>query len=538
MTDARLEAARQAFADPFVGYVLNTDPSGLDDSDLTQPQSAALDLLAQFAQSVLATPEGFERDYRRAMILGPLPQLGKTGVATTLREWCGGTFPSTDSADAVEALLLECVRNSYPALLLPEPDEKFRHFRYLNLSSVILHLDAGKQLVQAIRRDDGLGKLFPDSPAADGSPYAAGNSMLTWESGSGFSFQLALMPETMVRYTLLLAGINGEISLEACMRYAKDTLSVSRALARQERVDLPLLVGLSNIELSEDIGSIDTPFGELRPMTPTARSYLGSGMSGRESGALLIGKASQRILSIDKWNPDQEATPEEREADWEKRRPAAEAVQKKVKSLIDRIRYSIMLASEDESILAPIDEVTTQITPLDQSTSSAIAHGGMAPFPPVAITHELAAGIRLWARRVSENHPASLDIGMRRLISAATLRIDPMDGFIDAVMCWENLFGEAQETAFKVCASLATLLEPADHDKRKDMFAQLKRLYDIRSRLVHGSSEPDLRTAYAHRDLALRVALGAMRAAYAMPGLLNARDATARYKLVLLGFPS
>lgn len=90
MTDERLAVARKAFADPFVGYVLNADPASLDDLDITPQRSTCLALLVQFAQAVADAETDLDRDVRRSAILGSLPQLSEAAVATVLRSWSGG----------------------------------------------------------------------------------------------------------------------------------------------------------------------------------------------------------------------------------------------------------------------------------------------------------------------------------------------------------------------------------------------------------------------------------------------------------------
>src|SRR5699024_9636301 len=95
------------------------------------------------------------------------------------------------------------------------------------------------------------------------------------------------------------------------------------------------------------------------------------------------------------------------------------------------------------------------------------AHGGISSWDSgdVAVpTHELSASdfkrVHEWSTLVRNKHVPSIDIGMRRLLSASTMRADPIDAFVDAVVCWENMFGVHTETTFRVTASIAKLLSP------------------------------------------------------------------------------
>lgn len=441
-----------------------------------------------------------------------------------------------ESDDEVEALLLECVRDTFPALLLPTPDPEWS-FRYPDLVGM-LGLKAAKMLQAAILKDPSLRQLFSEHPADHATDHHAVSCHVSWSTGSAHPLQLVMVPQALVTYALVMAGIYGELTYDACARHALGALAAARALARGERVLLPLLVGLSNIDLADGLDSIDLATGELRRPTPVALARLGRNFRGREVRVLFIGAAEQQLLEVDRWHQGQETNAEETTAKWERLWPKIEAARQEVEGAVNRVRYSLLLASNTDQRIGAIAEITTRLNPLQTGSSAALATGFAAPLAPVTITDETAEQVRSWARRVADEHPRSLDIGMRRLLSAATTRLDPMDGFIDAVMCWENLFGEAQETAFKVCGSLAMLLEPDDQGRRRSLFSRLKNLYEIRSRLVHGSSEPDIKTAYRHRDEALSIALDAMRAAYDLPGLLTLQNGTERYKHVLLGFPS
>jgi hypothetical protein len=83
---------------------------------------------------------------------------------------------------------------------------------------------------------------------------------------------------------------------------------------------------------------------------------------------------------------------------------------------------------------------------------------------------------------------------------------------MDAVMAWENLVGTRSEVTFRVTAALAKLLE-SDRGKRGDLRRELGKLYDLRSRVMHGDvAEPSEIHRGASR--ATQVALAALRESY------------------------
>jgi hypothetical protein len=81
---------------------------------------------------------------------------------------------------------------------------------------------------------------------------------------------------------------------------------------------------------------------------------------------------------------------------------------------------------------------------------------------------------------------------------------------------------------------MATLLQPAA-GSRKDLFDELQKLYRVRSALVHGSKEPDRRTAHAHRIRATKLGVESIKRLHARPAVLNAENSGARGRMLLLG---
>jgi hypothetical protein len=117
-----------------------------------------------------------------------------------------------------------------------------------------------------------------------------------------------------------------------------------------------------------------------------------------------------------------------------------------------------------------------------------------------------------WARVVDRSHSPAVDIAARRLISAVANRVDRSDSLIDAVMVWENLVGTRSESTFRVTAALAKLLE-SNPIKRRDLRKDLAKIYEVRSRVVHGSAVEPADVDRACSD-AIDVAVRALRVAY------------------------
>jgi hypothetical protein len=115
---------------------------------------------------------------------------------------------------------------------------------------------------------------------------------------------------------------------------------------------------------------------------------------------------------------------------------------------------------------------------------------------------------------VADRHRPTLDLALRRLLAAATMRTDPIDAFVDALVVWEALFGTSTEVSFRVTATIAKLLQPGTGEERRKLVKELKGLYGKRSRLVHGGPEPAAAVIEADRDRAIEVAIACFKLLY------------------------
>ena len=77
---------------------------------------------------------------------------------------------------------------------------------------------------------------------------------------------------------------------------------------------------------------------------------------------------------------------------------------------------------------------------------------------------------------------------------------DHVDALIDGVIVWENLFakGDAQELGFRVSVNMACVLTD-DTSERVALQSEIKKLYGIRSKIVHGGYHPSPSEAAALR---------------------------------------
>jgi hypothetical protein len=105
----------------------------------------------------------------------------------------------------------------------------------------------------------------------------------------------------------------------------------------------------------------------------------------------------------------------------------------------------------------------TVLDPFQHMPVTQWANQLFAPSPIAGLSREALTRVQEWAEK-TKDHPKRLGIAMRRMLSAVSDRTDLLDGFIDAVMAWENMFSGRPETNLRVCGAIAWLLEPDDYN--------------------------------------------------------------------------
>jgi hypothetical protein len=525
-----MEQVRQSFGDVFTAYCLNTSTDSLDSVELTDHQAEVIRTLAPIAEESSAASSDFERPYILSRVLG-YDETSQTSYANALRIHCGGAVAEVGSSDdPVEEAILTIGRDVYAVCLLPEPKGPFLAMPMMSVP-VFQHPRA-KDVVQYILADAALSKLFP-GPHTIGTHNVDGlntNSFVFWSDGSGGSFQLS----TLVN-TLLSVGLNrlsAVPTVEEYLEKLRQVVLTSRSLANKKSTPVPSLIGLGNVELVEG-KAIEFTGGQLRLPTAGDKRIL---MNAENVTVVLEVETPLKLVSVRHWEPgatdDEDST-----VVWERNRPTVEKYQQELRRKVDLARLSMLFGSCEGTRIAPTEMANATVNPLAAGQAA-----GMSPFRhPISafgasvITLNAGLEIQKWSAKVA-SHPASLDMAMRRLLSSVSTRLDPMDGFVDAVICWENMFGTGEgEVSFRVSGAIAKLLEPDDAVARKRIFDEVKILYGIRSKLVHGSKEPKYQDAVDQRTRSVEIAVQALQRLYDRPEVLNAGDSSVRGRILLLG---
>lgn len=107
------------------------------------------------------------------------------------------------------------------------------------------------------------------------------------------------------------------------------------------------------------------------------------------------------------------------------------------------------------------------------------------------VTSEVASVARKTLPQLRATFSDALRIPARRLVSAA-LVFDKSheDRLIDASIAWEGLFGSQanDQLSLQLALSIAWILQPNEPIARRQVFDRAKKIYGLRSKVVHGGS--------------------------------------------------
>jgi hypothetical protein len=520
----------------FIDFALN----GVSPADVAQDDAARHEVLAALesvSQRVLHMTDDFSRRNQLIFMLSAPAAEDDRSLSHAMYSMTGGTLPDVQLDDDVARSLAELALAAFPIQLLPPSSDPFGGS--FEMGSAFHQDPAYSRFNAAVYEDQDLRKLFPDPIGESSNPQSFPYSVdanLMWSAGGGGTLQLVMVAYSALNYTFTQMRLADQFVLSSIVEFVVATVETMRKLARDKRATVPYLVSLSN--LSVDAGLVVSVGNGRVQGAEAVRGHLQA--VDQSSSAVLVLDVELRLLDVmarDFTNQGDNPQDDPWMRRWRHRQPTWEAAQQALAREVVRARLALALASTEDEIYAPMVRGQGFLNPLAGGSG-----GGGVFVNPFAtslsaqsrIDARLASEVTEWGRRVAV-HPDSMWMGARRLLSAMAERGSPLDAFIDAVVCWENLLGAETEVTFRVSSGLALLLEPDDAPKRLEVFNEIKSLYGVRSSLIHGSKEPPRADSLRHAQRAIRVGIDAMRAIYDRPELLEATSSGMRNRRLLLG---
>ncbi len=458
-------------------------------------------------------------------------------LALTLHKQAGGVLILPTTSDTLDELVVRLASDCYPLTLLP-PDEFFRDMpgrMSSQLASTLFRHALTKEFQDLVLADVNLAKVFKHHSETAG--YTT--PMIYRNTGHGSSLQLWSVLDIVLggawrsRPSAPAPSEINEFGLLALNRWhlIRDTLTKKTNQRVRARF------AFAGVRLPA-AGPYDFDDLVLRQVDARDQEYVPKQLIGQ----LTSSDASGNSVAID-YSGDVVAEVQlpyairfvDHGPNEFPEFPPELMKLNNTEELSRRLRMSLLLAVRREHRVQIVPSWQSMDDPLEHVESLGWGDPRQAVgLMPTQLTEAEVADWQEWYRLLGTPGSERLAIAMSRIIRAVAERRDPVDVLIDSVIAWENLFGSSQgEPTLRVTASMALLLEK-DVQKRLELRIKLGKIYALRSKAVHGSSQPkpvELSLCYE----ALEYAIGALKAVFKeRPELLKDKDGTGRsLKLIL-----
>ena len=515
--------------------------SRLDGEQVLTPAAEAvlLTYLVPLAESVArqrATHPGLPTSFALE-VLGRFDPSTGTSLGNTLRMLAGAQVvqptPDTTTGDKVKALLLQLARDSYPLFLAPsEGPWDFPH--------VALYQHPSRaELNDAVKSDRVISRLYADDDPPLGRRGYIYNSL-----GRGSSIQSVMFGDTVIDAAWNAARMGSATpSLEELFEQIDTNIDLIRSAISGQEIHLRALLVFTGLVMSR-ASAVATPWGTLRPLSEVERLVSPARLEGSVSGTDQDGKsvtvsyAGELVLEttlpyslvIKSWDRMEKGIAGI--ADFPSVKGAGTLHRR-----IDGVQLAALLAVDRPPGSWATARLAWQWVSDPLSPGGAIGWSNPSSLPafmPYELSADDCQNFVEWAGRIEAHWAPHTDIAIRRILSAAHARTDPVDRLLDAVIAWENLFGTSEgEPRLRISSAMAWLLE-ADGAKRLILQDQLKRLYDDRSKIVHGAQFDSDAMGQRAND-ALLYAIRSLKALLRdRPDILGLSDGAARSLRLIL----
>lgn len=261
-------------------------------------------------------------------------------------------------------------------------------------------------------------------------------------------------------------------SLSDVIREVDLNISILRNLAEGNEVEYSSFIGIKGAKF-DGFHEIELGSSCLRQI-----DHLSNPSPHTNSIAVQHANAEERYISGHVFDIKHKTKLEKVEAD------KTYAVNKEVYNVQEKALDSLKLAlvfalKEDRGIARGFSESGF---PLIQPGNYSI--GDQRPGKYLTITQGQVGSIQEWFYRLYNTDLESINVPLKRLKYAIFERSHAEDAIVDAIISWEGMFSEAFETSFKVTGSISKYL--ATTKERESFLSRLKKLYGLRSDLVHG----------------------------------------------------
>lgn len=436
----------------------------------------------------------------------------------------GGTILHENSADLLASEICKIALRVYPSLLIQLHRKKFNDSESLSLSVSRYVTGESTDYYKAFTKDRDFNDLLK-SPIKNQPVEFTESVRLFSSSGRQNTFQICSFPTRIIQSAFVICCMRGHVSSLQVQLTIEKLVESNRKAIRGEKAEVPVFFGLNGLgfesraELCIDSDTVHSHSGHCYDLLPKGvkPAFLNDQLTGLvvEMAAPLSVTASSRptISGTNDYNH------------W---RRAAD-------SKVSNLCTAIMLSAEDYRNAIP-ERSWHYITPpfFDAPIIERLnMHGASDNIMFIKLLGETERkSISEWTTKLGLLESRTRT-ALRRIQTGLTERVNPADGFIDAIIACDGVFGKGSKTelSFRISLTMACLLEPPGQS-RLNLQKEINKYYGERSSIVHGSKDTD-KLSYAdlreRQERVVHLFLSCLRVLLAKyPDLLSADDMSNR----------
>ncbi len=524
---------RQLVGDRFLSYVLNRviERGEAPISDLSQQQQEVVGTLVALLRSVV---DDVTAAIQIAPLLGQYVAEAGASLPNVLRQHAGGDLPeASTSTDPVLRQVCTQLDDAYPLLLLPVDRFMPRPF----LAALTFNHPNRQQLEAAVLADPVLRELFTTEQQGSGW---TGNTFRS--TGQGGGIQLWGLADQQICVAWERARFDTAWpSIEAVRDNLDLNLRTLRRAIQGKQATTPVRLGLTGVLLPAGTDEVEFGWARIRRVAEQDREVIRqTGLEGKlqtttpDGTEVVIDYAGDVVATFE---VPYKVVIQQGDLDVMPPWPTQlSEIQGQIGQAVENLRLGLALSADPDT--EPTLAVFSWQVTLDPLASTASPGWTdtrrVMNLRPRQLTDADVHAWQRWSDLVREHRTKSTAIAIRRMLQALAERQQQDDVLVDAVIVWENLFGAAQETTLRISTALAWLLgtDAEDRAVRQD---ECKKLYNLRSEIVHGSDKLKAALVPEAAQEAVHISLNALRKMFAeRQDLLRENNSATRAILLLL----
>ena len=416
----------------------------------------------------------------------------KFDFVNPIRQLNGGQVCRKISTNPLLNHLLEIGREYYIVYLMSVRD-KFSMPR-LSLSRTKM-----EKWVELIRNDPILSKKFKGINNISFMTPNIKTSSISYNLSSGTSFSSSLFSylhclcEQLLTHAFEITFYRGNLTLEAFYLSIEDSYKCFINFLQTEEINTFAYFGLNGISTNSKISVSDDltiyPIDEEHhqrfrklDLSPKRRDYKGT--------EYFTGSILEMRIKVKNCPSDDD------------RKEESQQLQRKMDILFRKVTLSTILFANDDNICPRMSWSSV----LNLITSSGMSWPSQRvprddKFLKIYSDEERSRFIVLFDK-IKDIELTSIEVAIDRFISALKNKDDPVDKFIDIMIALENLFGPCEEISKKLPKAIAVFLK---NDINDPLAREIKKHYNYRSRIIHGSSRYTFKEINKFNEFSLEV---------------------------------